>query len=257
MTEPFDGYALLKSVPVLAWFALLFLAERRWPAARAARPEGVRRLGRNLALWLVNAGASALIVLPLTAWAAAHGLGLRPGWWSGWPGAILDLFLLDILIYWWHRANHEWQPLWRFHRVHHLDGFLDATTALRFHVGEVLLSALARAAVILLLGFPFASILLFEALLLFAAIFHHSNLRLPPRFETALSVAVVTPAIHWVHHHAVRADTDSNYATILSVWDRLFGSRSPTPRSPDMAIGVAGDSERPLPQLLLQPFLRN
>lgn len=256
MTQLPDGYALLKSLPVLAWFALLFLAERWHPAARPASPEGARRVGRNLALWLVNVAASTLVVLPLTAWAVSHHFGLRPDAWSGWPGTVLDLVLLDLLIYWWHRANHQWPPLWRFHRVHHLDRFLDSTSALRFHVGEVLLSALARSGVILLLGFPFASILLFEALLLIAAIFHHSNLRMPPRLESALSKAVVTPAIHWVHHHAVRADTDSNYATIFSAWDRLFGSRSPTPRSPAMAIGVEGESERPLPQLLLRPFLR-
>lgn len=256
MTELLGGYAFLKSLPVLAWFALIFLAERWRPAARPALPQGLRRVGRNLAFWLVNVGASVLVVMPLTAWAAGRGLAWRPDWWSGWPGTALDLLLLDVLIYWWHRANHQWPLLWRFHQVHHLDGFLDSTTALRFHVGEVLLSALARAAVVALLGFPFASVLLFEALLLIATIFHHSNLLLPPRFEAALSRFIVTPSIHWVHHHAVRRDTDSNYSSILSLWDRLFGSRSPTARSPDMAIGVEGETEQPLPQLLLRPFLR-
>src|SRR5690606_10835760 len=90
--------------------------------------------------------------------------------------------------------------------------------------------------------------------LLIAAIFHHSNLRLPPRLERALSRVVVTPSIHWVHHHARRADTDSNYATVLSVWDRLFASRSRTQRRPDMRIGVERQRERPLGELALQPF---
>ena len=125
--------------------------------------------------------------------------------------------------------------------MHHLDRFLDSTSALRFHFGEVFLSALARALVIVAFAVPFATVVVFEALILLAAIFHHSNLRLPRRHsEAAGARLIITPAIHWVHHHARRRDTDSNYGTIFSFWDPLFGSRSPTPRDPDMEIGVEG-----------------
>jgi sterol desaturase/sphingolipid hydroxylase (fatty acid hydroxylase superfamily) len=99
-----------------------------------------------------------------------------------------------------------------------------------------------------------SSVLVFETLLLVATMFHHSNLRLPPAFERALSRIVVTPSIHWVHHHRVRVDTDSNYATILSLWDPLFRSRSPHRRAPDMPIGVEGREERPLLGLVAAPF---
>jgi sterol desaturase/sphingolipid hydroxylase (fatty acid hydroxylase superfamily) len=64
----------------------------------------------------------------------------------------------------------------------------------------------------------------------------------------------VTPSIHWVHHHALRRDTDSNYATVLSIWDKLFASRSPTKRSPDLEIGVEGESEEPFLSLVSKPF---
>jgi sterol desaturase/sphingolipid hydroxylase (fatty acid hydroxylase superfamily) len=138
--------------------------------------------------------------------------------------------------------------------VHHLDRFLDSSTALRFHFGEVALSAAARAAIVVLLDFPLVSILVFETLIAVAAIFHHSNLRLSPALEAALARIIVTPSIHWVHHHRVRPDTDSNYATVLSLWDGLYGSRSPTRRQPDMPIGVERREERPLAQLLISPF---
>jgi sterol desaturase/sphingolipid hydroxylase (fatty acid hydroxylase superfamily) len=75
-----------------------------------------------------------------------------------------------------------------------------------------------------------------------------------PRLERGLSWVVVTPSIHWVHHHRVRADTDSNYATVLSVWDRLFGSRNPRRRTPEMPIGIEGQRETRLARLLLRPF---
>jgi sterol desaturase/sphingolipid hydroxylase (fatty acid hydroxylase superfamily) len=261
-----------KGLVVAAWFVLLFAGERLVPAAPRPgavaepwpaglpmlRAGGWARLGRNLALWLVNTVLSPLVVLPLTVWAAARGLdlGLRPAWWSGAGGLVADLLLLDFLIYWWHRANHRVKFLWRFHAIHHLDGFLDTTSALRFHFGEVLLSALARAAAIVALGIPLVSVLAFEALLLVATIFHHSNLRLPPRLERALAAIVVTPSIHWVHHHAVRRDTDTNYATILSLWDPLFRSRSAMRRAPDMKIGVEGQGEESLVALFTRPFRR-
>jgi sterol desaturase/sphingolipid hydroxylase (fatty acid hydroxylase superfamily) len=254
MQPALESLLAWKSAAVFAWLALFFVAERLLPAAPRPAMAGTSRLMRNGGLLAVNIVVSVLVVGPATALAAAHAAQWRPGWWSGWIGLFLDLVLLDFLIYWWHRFNHEVGFLWRFHEVHHLDRFLDTSSALRFHAGEVLLSATARAAFILVLGFPLASVLVFEALLLMAAIFHHSNLRLPPPFESLLSRLVITPSIHWVHHHRVRRDTDSNYGTVFSFWDRLFRTRSSSPRTPMMEIGVERREELSLPGLLLRPF---
>ncbi|NIA71002.1 sterol desaturase family protein [Pelagibius litoralis] len=251
-----------KSLAVGLWVLAFFVAERLLPAARPLPAPGDNRkpaggwwrLGRNLGLWLLNAALSPLLILPLTFWAATHALSWRPDWWQGLPGLALDILLLDLLIYWWHRANHEVPFLWRFHEVHHLDRFLDTTSALRFHFGEVVLSALARAAVVLLLGFPFTSVLVFEVLVLLGAIFHHSNLRLPATLEQVLARLIITPSIHWVHHHALRRDTDSNYGTLFSFWDRLFGSRSAQPRDLAMPIGVEGRAEEGFVSLLVHPL---
>lgn len=246
-----------KGAAVALWLGLLFAAERRRPADDSARPEianGWRRLGRNFGLWLINTALSPLIVAPLSLWAASHALPWRPPWWGGAGGLAVDLVLLDLWIYWWHRANHEIPFLWRFHAMHHLDRVLDTSSALRFHFGEVLISAAARGATIVLLGLPVVSVVVFETLVLVGAIFHHSNLKIAPRLEVALSRIVVTPSIHWVHHHRVRRDTDANYSTVLSLWDRLFASRSPTPRRAGMPIGVEGRDELALRQLLIAPF---
>jgi sterol desaturase/sphingolipid hydroxylase (fatty acid hydroxylase superfamily) len=244
-----------KSAVIGAWFLLLFVAERWHPAAVApAAMAGGWRLLRNGALWAITAALSPLLVVPLSAAAALAAPAWRPLWWSGAGGLVGDLVLLDLLLYWWHRANHRLPLLWRFHAIHHLDRCLDTTTALRFHAGEVLLSALARAAIILLLALPLASVVVFETLVLAATLFHHSNLRLAPRLERVLSWLVVTPSIHWVHHHRRRIDTDANYATVLSLWDRLFASRSRHRRTPDMAIGVEGREEETLLGLLAAPF---
>jgi len=256
-----------KAVAVPLWIAAFFVLERLLPAA-TPRDVGQpipsrfgeerlgpwRRVGRNLSLWLFNVGLSPLVVLPVTAAASTFALDWRPAAWSGWGGLLLDILLLDFLIYWWHRANHVVPFLWRFHEVHHLDRFLDTTSSLRFHFGEVLLSALARGAVVFFFGIPFTSVLLFETLVLLSAAFHHSNVKLPALLERMLALLVITPSIHWVHHHAVRRDTDSNYGTILSIWDPLFGSRSSAPRRLDMEIGVEGRAEEGVFSLILRPF---
>jgi sterol desaturase/sphingolipid hydroxylase (fatty acid hydroxylase superfamily) len=252
---------LSKSGAVVLFFAALFILERLFPAARplgwsmVQRAMGpLLRMGKNFGFAGINAAISPLVVIPLSAAAAQWSPDWRPFWLSGIGGLALDLLLLDLWIYWWHRANHRIPLLWRFHEVHHLDEFLDVTTGVRFHLGEVLLSAVVRFAVIFILAIPLTSVIVFETLLLMATIFHHSNVRLPKRFEHLLSFLIVTPSIHWVHHHALRRDTDSNYATVLSLWDRIFDSRSATQRSPDLIIGVENEHDRPFLPLLLRPF---
>ncbi|MSP50374.1 MAG: sterol desaturase family protein [Alphaproteobacteria bacterium] len=244
-----------KSLAVGAVFVALGLAERLAPAA--ARPTGESRVARNLGLWLINAALSLAFVVPLSAAAAGLDHGLRPAWLSGSTGLVVDLVLLDLMIYGWHRANHVAPWLWRFHAVHHLDRFLDVTTAVRFHAGEVALSAVVRAAVVVAAAMPLTSVLAYETLLLMATVFHHSNLRLAPRLEALIALAVVTPSIHWVHHDAaLRADRDANYATVLSLWDRLFGTRAPGRRTPDLAVGIDDWPDPGIGGLLLRPFAR-
>jgi sterol desaturase/sphingolipid hydroxylase (fatty acid hydroxylase superfamily) len=232
---------------------VFFVLGRLFPFAKLT---GFGRIYKNFLLAVFNVVMSPLIVIPVSAFAAQYALHWRPVWWDGWFGLALDIVLLDVWIYWWHRANHEIAFLWRFHEVHHLDETLDASSAVRFHFGEVLLSSLARAVFIFLLGVPLNSVLVFETIIAVATIFHHSNLRMPDLFEQALSRVIVTPSIHWVHHHALRRDTDSNYATFLSLWDYIFSSRSATVRSVDMPVGVEGKRDDDLLGLIKRPFPR-
>lgn len=257
------AFALIgKSVLVLSWLLAVVLIENRWSAAVVPlRLAGYglawfARWGRNFGFFALNAGLAPLLVLPVTFYAAAHPLWTRPAFLD-FPYALpLDLLILDFWIYWWHRANHELPFLWRFHQVHHRDAFLDATSAVRFHFVEVMFSALARAVVIILLAIPLGSVLVCETLLLLATIFHHSNWRLPAALEQRLSRFIITPSLHWVHHHAKQSDTDSIYATVLSVWDRMFGTGARGSRRRDMPIGVEGEEEAGLLKLIALPFYR-
>lgn len=251
MSDP-EKLTIAKGLAVAAWILLILTAERAAPAV--VRRGGWPRVLRNAGLFAVNIGLSRLAVIPITVFATSMTLDWRPAWLDGGWAILADLLVLDLWIYFWHRANHTVPFLWRFHEIHHLDEFLDASSAVRFHAGEVLMSAAVRAVVIVLLDIPLASVLAFETLVLVAAVFQHSNVRLPRGFERLLSWVIVTPSIHWVHHHAVRQDTDSNYGTALSVWDRIFATLSPTPRTPEMEIGVERARDSGFMALLVRPF---
>jgi sterol desaturase/sphingolipid hydroxylase (fatty acid hydroxylase superfamily) len=248
-----------KGAIVAGWILLALVVEQLRPAAPppiqlAGYGAGwFKRWGRNLGFFILNIALSTLFVLPVTIWAAFHAPWSRPEAVPDWAWLPLDLVLLDFWIYWWHRANHEWPFLWRFHEVHHRDRHLDATTALRFHFGEVALSAGVRALVIMALAIPLTSVVLFEILVIVATVFHHANWRIPPAIERRLARLIITPSRHWVHHHRVRADTDSTYGTIFSFWDPWFGTTTPTLRRLLMPLGVEGKEELPWVGLIGRP----
>ncbi len=233
---------------IISVLILLLVLERIFPAVTLR--ENFARLGRNFSMSFFNAVAGPLLVVPITVFASRVQ-------WHWYPHYIIaDLLLLDCWIYIWHRLNHRIPFLWRFHEVHHLDETLDATTALRFHFGEIILSALVRALVIIILGVPFLTVVIFEVIVTVAALFHHSNVAVPKWLEKPLSFVIVTPSIHFVHHHALRSDMDSNYSTVLSVWDHVFRSRSANPRTLQMKMGVENLSDVSLFRLVLRPFYR-
>src|SRR5690606_26702697 len=115
------------------------------------------------------------------------------------------------------------------HRVHHTDEDFDATTAVRFHPVEIVLSVFIKAAAVALLGAPAVLVVIFEAVVNGSALFNHANLRLPEWLDKWLRLIIVTPDMHRVHHSVIHKETDSNYGFALSVWDRLFRTYTDQP----------------------------
>jgi len=137
---------------------------------------------------------------------------------------VLAFILFDFWMYAWHRMNHRLIFLWRFHQVHHSDKMMDTTTAFRFHPAEILLSVGARILVLFILGMTFAQLLIYEWVLQTVILFHHSNVSLPAKLDRVLRWVIVSPNMHRVHHSEIKQETDSNYSSVFSCWDRLFGS---------------------------------
>ena len=221
----FDTKAVTASVALVA----LWVGEACIPFYTEFEGGGKRRLlhgARNLGFGLVN--AAVLVILfssalsAVTAWSADSGMGLSQlVVWPAWLETLLLFVLFDFWMYLWHRANHTVSFLWRFHRMHHSDPEMDASSAVRFHTGEVVLSAVARLAVLPLLGMTLAQLALYEMVMLPVILFHHSNVSLPRWLDHGLLAVIVTPAMHRVHHSCWRPETDSNYGSVFPYWDFL------------------------------------
>jgi sterol desaturase/sphingolipid hydroxylase (fatty acid hydroxylase superfamily) len=220
-----------------------------------------KHLARNIAIALLNAVLITLCFLPLWQTAAVSRLGLLNLFiLPVWLHALFAVLLLDCWTYWWHRFNHQIPFLWRFHRMHHSDPWMDVTTARRFHPGEILLSSLLRLPLILMLGIHLQELLLYGVLMGLVVDFHHANIALPERLDRLLRIFVATPAMHKVHHSRIRIETDSNYTSLLSFWDRIFGSFRLRPDLAAVKMGLNGWSEpcyQTLPGMLATPFRQN
>jgi len=265
MTVP-TNLTLLRYGLAAGGLVALALIEQARPF-RAWRDPRLSRLARNLFLAASNAAIAEIALggslVAMSAWLAApaNGWGLLRILGAGrLANIVASLICLDLATYLFHRAYHEVPVLWRLHRVHHADRDLDVTSASRFHAGEILLSSLYRLALMPLLGPSYEAVVVFEIALAAAAQFQHANLKLGDRFDRALRWLTVTPDMHRVHHSKVVEATNSNYATIFSIWDRLFASyRVEGIDQQTIDIGLA-DYARPedvtLGRLVAMPFTR-
>ena len=248
---------LVRGLAPLAAFGLGLVLERIAPHA-ALRPAW----RANLGLWLLDAVLMAAVCgacgRTVAGWAQASGIGLLNEFDAPLGAGIAATVVgLDLVSYAWHRANHEVGFLWRFHRVHYADADYHVSTALRFHPGELLLALPVRLGAIALLGAPPVAVVTFEAIFGVANVLEHGNFKLPRRIEQVLGVALVTPALHRRHHSIPRSERDSNFGTILCLWDRLAQTLYPSTSAevfPTGLPGRTGAGARSLAAMLLAPI---
>ncbi|PYQ27950.1 MAG: fatty acid hydroxylase [Acidobacteria bacterium] len=251
----------ITSIAAAAAFLLFTLFEIAWPLRRSVESK-VRRIVRNLTLGGISFAILSLVqaplLTPLAMWSERNEIGLlyRLGIPRPWL-TVAMIVLLDYTLWFWHWLNHKVPLLWRFHLVHHVDRDLDASTALRFHLGELLLSVAFRAAHIVVLGADVTALWLWQTILFVSILFHHSNIRLPAAVDRALVRLIVTPRMHGIHHSDRREETDSNWSSILSVWDFLHRTMRVDVPQESVTIGVpAYDDPRDVTigKALLLPF---
>ena len=247
---------------LIAMAAALVCVEVVRPLRRRQHEPKLRRMPRNAAIGGIGAAAVQLceqpIVLPLARWVERRGWGILPQ--LNVPAAlkaILALVALDYTLYLWHIIVHRVPWLWRFHRVHHADLDMDASTAIRFHFGELIASVPWRAAQVVLIGVDARTLQLWQTLTLMSVVFHHSNARLPWPVEHRLGYLIVTPRMHGIHHSRAADEMDSNWSSGLSLWDRLHGTLRLDVAQEAIEIGVESlDDPRDvsLARMLIEPI---
>ena len=215
-----------RAVPVL--LLVMFWCWETWQPFFGKKQDRFRHAARNLTLALVNTVILAVAFGSLTAftaqWAESHHYGLLHTFDLGrLVRLLLGLALLDAWMYVWHRANHSIPVLWRFHRMHHSETQMDVTTAVRFHLGEQAGSSVLRLGLIPLLGIEVWTLVIYDTLVLAVTQFHHADISIG-RWDRWLRWLIVTPYMHKVHHSDWRPETDSNYSTVFSWWDRIVGT---------------------------------
>ena len=219
-----------------------------WERIAPRRPLAASKIGRwssNLGLVLIDS-----IVVRLVSPTALAGVALlaqQRGWGlfnsfelSPLLSIIFSVLILDFAIYLQHAMFHSIPLFWRLHMVHHSDMDIDVTTGVRFHPIEILISMGIKMVVVLLIGAPPASVLIFEILLNGTSMFNHGNVRYPQQIDSFLRLIVVTPEMHRVHHSTIRWETNSNFGFSFPWWDRLFGTYRPQPAKGhlEMTIGL-------------------
>ncbi|HYG37496.1 MAG TPA: sterol desaturase family protein [Cytophagales bacterium] len=246
---------------LLAIFLLLFLLESKFEL-RKRNESRTKRIVRNVSIAVISFIFLKFLLIPVMVLLAAKAEEEKIGLLNllelpVWIKFVLGFLALDYGNYLWHIINHKVPFLWRFHNIHHMDLDLDVTTAIRFHFGEVLLSVVSRGGVILLIGASPYLVLIYEIVFEAATNFHHSNLRLPLKFERLLNKLLVTPSMHGIHHSTKKLERDSNYSVVFSFWDRIHETiRIHIPQS-ELEIGVPSHrifSEQTAVNLLLLPF---
>ncbi|MBA3315559.1 MAG: sterol desaturase family protein [Planctomycetota bacterium] len=251
---------LAKPALTIACFVVLWGVESILPFFAEPRHRW-RHAGRNLAIALLNAAVLAFLFASLTVavadWSTSHQFGLLNQLHLPSPlhfiGAIV---LLDLWLYVWHRLNHRVPFLWRFHRMHHSDHEMDVSTATRFHLGEHIGAATLRLGLIPVFGITAIEILIYETLVVAVTMFHHANISIG-RFDRPLRWLTVTPFMHKVHHSRLRHETDSNYSTLFSLWDRCFGSFRMRNDCRTLDLGLDGmddDDRQTIRGMLLTPL---
>lgn len=222
-------------------------------------PERDERLDRRATL--TNAGFATIGNLLTHALLAASmgvalGAAARVEWLDlgvrGPAALIIGLLVFELGGYAYHRAAHAVPALWRLHAVHHSAPQMNWLAAYRQHPLEIVLMTMAQNLPLVLLGVPIGAHALVVVLLALNTVFVHTNLRKPPwlRWHPWLRWLIATPRFH--HRHHDRDAQPANFASLLPILDRVFGSYADAPAH---QFGLAEPHPTRFWALLAWPFL--
>lgn len=166
-----------------------------------------------------------------------------------WIQVILTILLSDLLIYWFHRWQHQNSFLWRFHKIHHSAEHLDWLASFREHPIDTFFTILVINLPSILLGLNNQAIIIFVIFRGVWAIYIHSNVKLN---LGPLKYLIGSPEIHHWHHYK---DKDvGNYANLSPIMDLIFGTHYAPNHYPE-ELGIEEGIEQNYVKQLVEPLL--
>ena len=205
-------------------FITLILIEFFWGKVRKSADYEVRDTAASLSMGLGNiiiGLLTGIIIYGMTTWAYQFRLfEIGHQWWA----FVAVFFLEDFIYYWYHRWSHENRWLWSAHIVHHSSQHMNLSTALRQTWTGFLVGGWLLWLPLAWIGFS-PQLIAFQkgVSLVYQFWFHTEAIKTMGPFEWIFN----TPSHHRVHHATNTAYLDRNYAGILIIWDRMFGTFEP------------------------------
>lgn len=227
--------SIIMAIAALIETAVPMFNRRSWTRRRRAA-----NLGLTTVVFLLNWSLSSMtavlaVAMSLRPPALAKGLGLPMS-----VQIVAGIVILDFSAgYLAHRALHFVPLLWRFHRVHHSDDFVDATTTYRTHPVETVWRFLFVIVPVWLIGIPALAVVIQRMVSAANGIVEHGNIRVWNPVDRLLSLIWVTPNVHKIHHSRKLSEANSNYGNVLTIYDRMFGTFTPSHRASAVMYGLA------------------
>jgi sterol desaturase/sphingolipid hydroxylase (fatty acid hydroxylase superfamily) len=250
LISKFEKDALLITVLVL-----LFVLECLFPYFDTFKNK-TRHTMRNLGLIVFNAIVVSVVLTPVVVGSLNTSWGVFNRWDLHWMLEFgLTVLLVDFLTYVLHVMYHKVPFLWRFHRVHHSDVAMGVITGARFHVGEHILSTLVKCGLYACFAMKLEYVLVYEAIFISNVFFHHANISIGESWDRIYRIFLTSPNMHKVHHSDIQIETDSNYTSLFSIWDRIGRTFRLVENSKDIVFGIKGmEDEQTVVRMLTTPF---
>lgn len=151
---------------------------------------------------------------------------------------IIAFILQDFLYYWFHRGSHHIRWLWASHVAHHSSRLMNFSTAFRQSLTYPLSGMWVFWLPMIILGYDPTLVFAVVALNLAFQFFVHTQAigRLG-----WLEYVFNTPSHHRVHHACNDVYIDRNFAGVLIIWDKLFGTFVPEQNDEPCRYGLTDD----------------
>ena len=242
-------------IPTVFFVGLALIVKRReaWGAAKRAVHEARINLGYYFLDALFVVPGLGIVTVAIGVFMQNAGLILVPaGWWLAigtYPALFLAVFLGDFIGYWRHRLEHT-KLLWPTHAIHHSDEEMTWLTLNRFHPINRITTTIIDSAFLMAMGLPAWAVIANSAVRNYYGYFIHADL---PWTYGPLGKVFVSPAMHQWHHAKDIKYSGTNFATVFSIFDRVFGTFA-LPGPCTVPLGIAQEIGTNVPAQLAHPF---